>query len=98
MEIKDLQKKTPIKELVVEINTLEQTIDLPSGQKFQKAIVSDSTGQVVMKLWRDQTDGFAVGDKVKISKGWCGVYKADSDDEELEVSSGKYGTLSKVSD
>lgn len=53
-----------------------------------KAMVGNSSGEIVLTLWNDDIDKVNVGDKVKLENGWCSEFR-----EQKQVSAGKYGKL-----
>lgn len=91
MQVKDLQARTGNIELTLDV------IDVDEPREFEKfgktgkvanAKAKDESGEVKLTLWNEQTDQIKKGDKVKISNGWVGEYQG-----ELQVSTGKFGTL-----
>lgn len=91
MQVKDLQARTGNIELTLDV------IDVDEPREFEKfgkagkvanAKAKDESGEVKLTLWNEQTEQIKKGDKVKISNGWVGEYQG-----ELQVSTGKFGTL-----
>lgn len=68
-------------------------------EKFEKkgkvcnAVLKDKSGKITLTLWNDEVDSVKVGDKVKISNGYCGEYQG-----EKQLSAGKFGKLEVVND
>ncbi len=60
--------------------------------KVANAVLKDESGSVKLTLWNEQADQVKVGDTIKISNGWSDEYKG-----ELQVSTGKFGTLQVIS-
>jgi len=90
MKISDLGDKTPIEEIVVKITNVNEPRDTRVGQ-VQQADVEDETGQAVLTLWTADVGKYAIGDTVKITNGWAKTYQ-----DQLQISSGKYGKLEKI--
>ncbi len=52
------------------------------------ATVEDETGTITLTLWNEQTEQVNVDDRVKIENGYIKSFRG-----ELQLNSGKYGTL-----
>ena len=57
--------------------------------KVCNAVLKDKSGKIT--LWNEEVDSVNVGDKVKISNGYCGEYQG-----EKQLSAGKFGKLEIV--
>ncbi len=90
MKVQDLRDRTPVEEIVLEITEVREPSDTRVGL-VQQADAKDDTGTVTITLWTEDVDKYAVGDTVKITKGWCKEYQG-----QLQVSSGKFGSIEKV--
>lgn len=90
MKIDQLEENTKVINLVGEITSLEPMGQTPGGVDYQEGILSDDTGQVRITFWGDQVGNFALGDKIVLN-GWCKKFQ-----EELQVSSGKFGKITKI--
>lgn len=53
--------------------------------------VKDETGEMDLTLWNEDVNKFEVGDKVKLTDGWCKEWNG-----RLQASTGKNGTLEKL--
>jgi len=53
----------------------------------------DDSGEIKLTLWNDEIDKVKVGDKVKISNGYCGEYQG-----EKQLSAGKFGKLEVINE
>ncbi len=60
------------------------------GKRLNVASITlkDDTGTIAMSLWGKDIDTVAIGDKVKISKGYVGEFKGTP-----QLSTGKYGKI-----
>ena len=61
--------------------------------KVANAIFSDDSGSIKLTLWNDDVTRFKDGDKIKISNGYVSEFQG-----EKQLTSGKFGTMAKVSD
>ena len=91
MKIADLEENTKVINLVGEITHLDEASETPNGIRCQEGVISDDSGQVKITLWNEQVGLFKQGDKIVISTGWCKSFE-----DELQVSTGKFGKISKV--
>ncbi|MBS3117628.1 DNA-binding protein [Candidatus Woesearchaeota archaeon] len=53
-----------------------------------KAKIKDESGEITLTLWNDEIDNIDVGDKVKITNGYCNEFQG-----ELQITAGKFGKL-----
>ena len=90
MRVDELEENTKVINLVGVIASLEPMKTTPGGTDLQEGILSDESGQVRITFWAEQVGNFAVGDKIVIN-GWCKKFQ-----EELQISSGKHGKITKV--
>ncbi|MFH1404414.1 MAG: OB-fold nucleic acid binding domain-containing protein [Candidatus Altiarchaeota archaeon] len=90
MKVSELQDRTPVDDITLEITDIEEPRDTSYGP-VQNASAKDDTGDVQLTLWNEQVNQYGIGDKVKITKGWCKSYQG-----KLQVSAGKFGALEKL--
>ncbi len=50
--------------------------------------IKDNSGEIKLTLWNDDIDKVNVGDKVKISNGYCNEFQG-----EKQLTAGKFGKL-----
>jgi ssDNA-binding replication factor A large subunit len=93
MKISDLEPNSKVINLVATIDSLEKISETPHGTNVQEGVLSDASGQVKLTLWGDQAGKFEIGDKVIITTGWCKTFENN-----LQVSTGKFGKIEKVPD
>lgn len=91
MKINELKSNSKIINLVGVITHLDEAMETPNEINYQEGILSDDTGQVKLTLWREEIGEFKLNDKIIISTGWCKEFE-----NELQVSSGKFGKMSLV--
>jgi ssDNA-binding replication factor A large subunit len=91
MRIEEIESNSKVISLVVTIDSVEEPKTTPSGTQFQDGIVSDETGQVKIVFWDEQVGKFRVGDKILVNSGWAKTFN-----EELQISSGKFGKISLI--
>ncbi|MFC1728385.1 SOSS complex subunit B family protein [Nanoarchaeota archaeon] len=95
MAIKDLEARQGDIDIIADVVDKEEVREF---EKFGKtgrvcnAKIKDETGEVKLTLWNDDIDKINVGDRVHIEKGYVGEWQG-----ELQLSTGKFGTLTVVS-
>lgn len=94
MNVKDLQAKQGNVNLELDI---VQKGDVREFQKFGKpgrvvnATAKDETGEIKLTLWNEDIDKINTGDKVKLTNGYVSEWQG-----ELQISTGKFGTLEVI--
>jgi replication factor A1 len=82
------------------INVEAEVTDLGEIREFDKfgkkikvcnATFKDESGEIILTLWNDEIDKVKVGDKVKITNGYCNEYQG-----EKQLTAGKFGNLEVV--
>jgi ssDNA-binding replication factor A large subunit len=61
--------------------------------KLCNGILEDETGNIKLTLWNDDATRFKEGDKIKVLNGYVSEFQG-----ELQLTSGKFGRIEKVSD
>lgn len=90
MQIKDVAQSKKIPLLKAKIVEMGEIRDAGENQ-IQEAFIEDDSGKVKLTLWNEQVNIYKVGDEIVIRDGWCKEFK-----DELQVSSGKFGSIRKV--
>ena len=94
MDISDIQARQG------KIDVVGKIIDLEEIREFNKnngklrvcdAKLKDDSGEIKLTLWNDEINKVKIGDKVKISNGYCGEYQG-----EKQLSAGKFGKLEVI--
>ncbi len=94
MEIKDIQARQGKIDVSGEITSKEEPREFEKFGKTGKvcnAVLKDKSGKIKLTLWNDEVDSVNVGDKIKITNGYCGEYQG-----EKQLSAGKFGKLEIV--
>lgn len=94
MKIKDLRdgmRRINIEAKVIQKSDAREVRSRYGNQTYQvaDAIVEDETGTMKLTLWNEQINQVNVGDTVKIENGYITSFRG-----EIQLNSGKYGTLS----
>ncbi len=90
-DLKAKQGKVDIIVEVVEISDAREFSKFGSGGRVANAIVKDESGSMKLTLWNEQIDMVHEGDKIHIKNGYVSDWK-----DELQLSTGKFGTLEIV--
>lgn len=94
MSIKDLKPKMGKIDIVAEVVSKGEARMFDKFGKSGKvcdAQLKDATGEIKLTLWNEQVDQVNVGDKVHLTNGYADEYKG-----QLQVSTGKFGSLEIV--
>ncbi len=90
-EIKPRQGKIDIELEIVDIGEVRQFERFGKTGRVVNAVAKDDTGKISLTLWNDEIDMVKVGDKVKITNGYCSEFQG-----EKQLSAGKYGKLEVI--
>ncbi len=94
MKANEIRGKGPVDELTVKITKKDEAREVRGGTlKVCSCTGEDDTGTVTITLWNDDIEKVNEGDTIKITKGWASDYN-----NEVSVSSGKFGTLEIMTD
>ena len=94
MHVKDLRPKSPVDTITLEITDKSPVREF---QKFGKpgrvcsATGKDETGSVTISLWNEEIEQVNVGDKIKITDGFCTEWQGNK-----QVTAGRKGKLEKA--
>lgn len=94
MKVKEIKPMQAVDELELEIISKEEPRQFASEKgsgTVCNAAAKDDSGEVKLTLWNEQCEQFNEGDKVKLTDGWCSLFKG-----QMQVSTGKKGKLEKV--
>jgi replication factor A1 len=95
MALKDLQARQGDVDIIADV--IEKG-EVREFEKFGKtgrvcnAKIKDESGEMSLTLWNEDIDKVDVGDRIHIEKGYVGEWQG-----ELQLTTGKFGTLSVVS-
>lgn len=90
-EIKPRQGKIDATVTIVSIEEPREFEKFGNKGRVATAKVKDSSGEIDLTLWNDDIDKVKVGDKVKITNGYCGEFQG-----EKQLTSGRFGKLEVV--
>ena len=92
MLVKDIQPRQGKIDIELKILTLEEAREFDKfGKKLRvcNAVAEDESGEKIkLTLWNDEIDKVNVGDKVKITNGYCSEFQG-----ERQLTAGKFGQL-----
>ena len=95
MKISELKSGVGNANIEAEIVSMEEPRDVMGkfGKRLRvaSANLKDDSGEIVLSLWNDDVDKYAVGDKVTITDGWVSEYKGS-----LRISAGRSGKIAKL--
>ena len=93
MSVSDLgprSRKVNVKVKVVELNEAREVTSRKDGSvnRVTEALVGDDTGVIFLTLWNDDIDKVSVDTALKVSNGYCNVFK-----NSLRLNIGRYGSI-----
>ena len=95
MKINELKAGTGNVNVSGEIVSKDEARDVITkfGKKLRvaSATLKDDSGEIVLSLWNEDADKYAVGDNVTIENGWVSEFKGNP-----QISAGKFGKITKV--
>jgi replication factor A1 len=89
-ELRDGSRRVDIEASVIQKSETREVRSKFTNETFRvaDATIEDETGTITLTLWNEQTEQVNVGDRVKIENGYIKSFRG-----ELQLNSGKYGTL-----
>ncbi len=87
-EVKPRQGKIDIELEIVDIGEVREFERFGKKGRVVTALAKDETGEINLTLWNDEIDIVKVGDKIRITNGYCSEFQG-----ERQLSAGKYGKL-----
>lgn len=89
-ELRDGSRKVDIEANVIQKSETREVRSKYTNETFRvaDATIEDETGTITLTLWNEQTEQVNVGDRVRIENGYIKSFRG-----ELQLNSGKYGTL-----
>ncbi len=89
-ELRDGMRRVDIEAKVIQKSETREVRARYTDETYRvaDATIEDETGTITLTLWNEQIDQIDVGDRVKIENGYIKSYQG-----ELQLNSGKYGTL-----
>ena len=92
-EIKPRQPKIELEGKIIEKEEPREFNKFGNAGRVCNATLEDSSGKIKLTLWNDEIDKVNVGDKVKITKGYCNEFQG-----EKQLTAGRFGKLEVVKD
>jgi len=89
-ELRDGMKRINVTAKVTEKSETREVTSRFKDQTFKvaSATIADETGTIKLTLWNEQINQVNVNDTVKVQNGYITSFKG-----EIQLNSGKYGTL-----
>ncbi len=89
-ELRDGSRRVDIEANVIQKSETREVRSKFTNETFRvaDATIEDETGTISLTLWNEQTELVNVGDRVRIENGYIKSFRG-----ELQLNSGKYGTL-----
>jgi replication factor A1 len=87
MEIDKLRPRISV-DTIFKVVSMEEPRFTRDGTRVADALVGDSTGTVLMTLWRDQIDEVKVGETYKLINGYTNLFRGS-----LRLTLGREGRL-----
>jgi len=94
MKISELSPGTGNVDLEAEVVDIEAPREIDKmGRKLRVAnvIIKDDSGTIALVLWNEKIDEVAVGNKIKITKGYVNTWQ-----DKNQLTLGKFGTMEVV--
>ncbi|MFH1285706.1 MAG: OB-fold nucleic acid binding domain-containing protein [Candidatus Micrarchaeota archaeon] len=95
MKISELTAGTGDVSIEAEVISIDEPRDVVTkfgkNTRVANAKIKDESGEITLSLWGDDINKVAIGDKIKIEKGWVSEFKG-----EKQISAGKYGKIEVV--
>jgi len=92
-EIKPRQAKIEAEGKIIEKDEPREFNKFGNSGRVCNATLEDSSGKIKLTLWNDEIDKVKVGDKVKITNGYCNEFQ-----DEKQLTAGRFGKLEVVKD
>ena len=90
-EIKANQGKIDVEAKVIEKNDVREFSKFGKTGRVCNAVIEDESGKIKLTLWNDEIEKVNIGDKIKITNGYCSEFQG-----EKQLSAGKFGKLEKI--
>ena len=89
-ELRDGMRRVDIEAKVIQKSETREVRSRYTNETYRvaDATLEDETGTITLTLWNEQTEQVNEGDRVKIENGYIKSFRG-----ELQLNSGKYGTL-----
>lgn len=93
MKIADLKvgQKADLEATITDIGDVRTFVRFGRPLRVITATLEDDSGKVKMSIWNEDIDKVKVGDKIKVTNGFCKEFQG-----EKQVTTGKQGTLEVI--
>ncbi len=94
MKIADLKvgQKADLEEAkVIDVEEARTFVRFGRPIRVATATIEDDTGKVKLSLWNEQVDQISVGDKIKLTDGFCKDFQG-----EKQVTTGRQGKIEVI--
>ena len=90
-EIKSGQPKIEVEGKIIDKEEPREFNKFGKAGRVCNATLKDSSGKIKLTLWNDEIDKVNVGDKVKITNGYCNEFQG-----EKQLTAGRFGKLEVI--
>ena len=94
MKISDIQARQGKIDVEAEVVSKEEPKEFEKFDNKGKVcgcIIKDNSGEIKLTLWNDDVEKVKVGNKVKITNGYCNEFQG-----EKQLTAGKFGKLEVI--
>ena len=94
MEIKDIkvrEGKIDVEGEITQKDDVKEFEKFGNSGKVCNCQLKDESGEIALTLWGDDCEKYNVGDKVKITNGYCNEFQG-----EKQLTAGKFGNMEKI--
>ncbi len=94
MKISEIQERQGKIDVEAEVTSKEEPKEFEKfGNKGKVCVctIKDDSGEIKLTLWNDDVEKVKVGDKVKITNGYCNEFQG-----EKQLTAGKFGKLEVI--
>ena len=90
-EVKANQGKIDVEGVIISKDPIREFNKFGKVGRVCNAMLEDDSGKIKLTLWNDEIEKVNVGDKIKITNGYCSEFQG-----EKQLSAGKFGKLEKI--
>lgn len=91
MKISEIEVRMGKIDVEGEVIDKEEPREIRENLKVCNATLKDESGEIKLTLWNDEIKKVNVGDKVKVTNGYCNEFQG-----EKQLTAGKFGQLEVV--
>ena len=90
-ELQARQGKVNIELEIISVETPREFNKFGNTGRVANAAAKDDSGEIKLTLWNDEIEKVNIGDKIKITNGYCSEFQG-----EKQLTSGKFGQIEKL--